>query len=80
MGFVDLRGRAAFNILIRTLVWRPRGDVGEVSFHVGGGITWSSDPDAEERETLTTLLAKVAGSIQSLDVEHVLSTTKPRRR
>jgi len=58
LGFVDVRGRMAFNILIRTLTWRPadrRGaasDEGEVAFHVGGGITWSSDPAAEERETL----------------------------
>ena len=49
LGFLDLGGRAAFNILIRTLVWRP----GEVSFHVGGGITWSSDARAEDDETLT---------------------------
>ncbi|MCY2960892.1 MAG: anthranilate synthase component I family protein [Planctomycetota bacterium] len=53
LGFVDTRGHAAWNILIRTLVWRPvaGADGGEVSFHVGGGITWSSDPEAEERET-----------------------------
>lgn len=60
LGFLDLGGRAAFNILIRTLVWRPGttsepGSVprGEVSFHVGGGITWSSDARAEDDETLT---------------------------
>ncbi len=52
LGFVDLRGHAAWNILIRTLVWRPTPEGGEVSFHVGGGITWSSDAAAEERETL----------------------------
>jgi para-aminobenzoate synthetase component 1 len=51
LGFVDSRGHAAWNILIRTLVWRPRDADGEVSFHVGGGITWSSDAAAEERET-----------------------------
>lgn len=55
-GFVDLRGRAAWNILIRTLLWREiaRGGErgGEFSFRVGGGVTWSSDPAAEERETL----------------------------
>ncbi len=53
-GFADLEGRAIFNILIRTLVWRPLRPAGEgeVSFHVGGGITWSSDPQAEEQETL----------------------------
>ena len=62
LGFLDRRGHGRFNILIRTLVWRPaeqppegesEGDLpGEVSFHVGGGITWASDPAAEERETL----------------------------
>ena len=55
-GFLDLRGRACFNVLIRSLVWRPlfeRGrHEGEVSFHVGGGITWSSDAELEEQETL----------------------------
>lgn len=64
LGFVDTRGRAAWNILIRTLVWRPlAGDEGEVSFHVGGGITWSSDPDAEERETAH----KGAGLLRALE-------------
>lgn len=65
LGYVDTRGRAAWNILIRTLVWRPRADGvdGEVSFHVGGGITWSSDPDAEERETAH----KGAGLLRALD-------------
>ena len=56
MGFVGLDGSSAWNILIRTLVWRPLGgplaNRGEVSFHVGGGITWGSDPVDEERETL----------------------------
>ena len=63
LGFVDVRGHAAWNILIRTLVWRPRAIGGEVSFHVGGGITWSSDPDAEERETLI----KGAGLLRALE-------------
>ena len=78
LGFVDLRGRALWNILIRTIVWRPKprpapGRIpsresaaaqpaaqtietsppveGEVSFHVGGGITWSSRAEAEDLET-----------------------------
>lgn len=62
LGFVDARGRAAWNILIRTLVWRPDGG-GEFSFHVGGGITWSSDARAEERETL----AKGAKLVETLE-------------
>ena len=54
LGFLDTRGHATFNILIRTIVWRPieDDDAGEVSFHVGGGITWSSDAAAEDQETL----------------------------
>jgi len=70
LGFVDVRGHAAWNILIRTLVWRPldasapdAGPQGEVSFHVGGGITWSSDAAAEERETL----AKAAKLVETLE-------------
>jgi para-aminobenzoate synthetase component 1 len=35
------------SILIRTLLVEP----GRVSFHVGGGITWASDPQAEWDET-----------------------------
>jgi para-aminobenzoate synthetase component 1 len=57
LGWLGHDGRAAFNILIRTLVWRPRADGasgadGEACFHVGGGITWSSDPASEDDETL----------------------------
>lgn len=68
LGFVDTRGQAAFNILIRTLLWRPRHGAsgrGEVSFRVGGGITWSSLARAEERETLD----KAAGLIAALQPE-----------
>ncbi len=63
LGFLDVRGNAAWNILIRTLVWRP--EPAEFSFHVGGGITWSSDADAEERETLL----KAARLIETLEGE-----------
>jgi len=67
LGFVDTRGRAELNLLIRTLLWRPRPDLGarggEVSFQVGGGITWSSNALAEERETLD----KAAGLLAALD-------------
>ena len=66
LGFVDLRGRALFNLLIRTMQWRPRPERGpaggEVSFRVGSGITWSSEAAAEERETLD----KAAGLIATL--------------
>ena len=56
LGMLDLRDRACFNILIRSLAWRPRPELGpsagEVSFRVGGGITWSSEAAAEDDETL----------------------------
>lgn len=61
LGFVDLRGNAAFNILIRTFLWREDSG-GELSFRVGGGITWSSKAQAEEHETL----AKAEGMFAAL--------------
>lgn len=51
---LDTRGELVANLLIRTLIWRPRPKdaprAGEVTFRVGGGITWGSDPAAEESE------------------------------
>lgn len=55
-GFVDVRGNACFNILIRTMQWRAEPEngplAGRARYHVGGGITWSSDAEEEDRETL----------------------------
>jgi para-aminobenzoate synthetase component 1 len=48
IGYISDHGRADFNIAIRTLV--VEGD--QAHFHVGGGITADSDPDAEYEETL----------------------------
>jgi para-aminobenzoate synthetase component 1 len=83
-GFVDRRGRACLNILIRTLVWRPEASPsaagegephspadavrGEVSYHVGGGITWSSDPRSEDEETLDKG-ASLAAALEVPDAE-----------
>jgi para-aminobenzoate synthetase component 1 len=79
LGALDCLGRARFNILIRTLVHRAEGqpahqapspDLGTVTFHVGGGITWRSDPAAEERETRVkgaTLAAALGGVDQPVD-------------
>lgn len=49
---LDTRGELVANLLIRTLIWRPRPGrgAGEITFRVGGGITWGSDPAAEEAE------------------------------
>jgi len=58
LGFLSNDGSAAFNVLIRSPLWRalpgegeqtPRG---ELSLRVGGGITFGSDPRAEDEETL----------------------------
>ena len=68
MGFIDIRGHAALSILIRTMVHRCQAPSSseeapaEVSFHVGGGITWNSDPGLEDDETLW----KAAGLLRAL--------------
>ncbi len=72
-GFLDVAGNACFNILIRTLQWRPApaagAEHGEVRFHVGGGITWSSNAQDEDNETLVkgANLARALG--HQLEVE-----------
>ena len=73
LGFVDVRGQASFNLLIRTVTWRsseaahgetePLPPRGEVSFRVGGGITFSSDSAAEDAETL----AKASGMMAAFE-------------
>jgi len=61
---LDTRGVAWASLLIRTLLWRPRPGAGraagEVSYRVGGGITWGSEPAAElaEAEAKGLLLAR----------------------
>lgn len=80
MGFLDLRGHAALSILIRTMVHRSAPDdasVGdgvsaEVSFHVGGGITWNSDPGREDDETLW----KAAGLLRALSDQSPLEASQ----
>lgn len=48
IGYLGLDGDADLNIAIRTVV--RAGD--HAVYHVGGGITWDSDPQAEYEETL----------------------------
>lgn len=48
IGYIGFDGRADFNIAIRTM----RITDGELSFNVGGGIVWDSDPKSEYEETL----------------------------
>ncbi len=55
--------QAAFNILIRTMLWHSQARAARVSFQVGGGITWSSDARREDEETLS----KAQGLLRALD-------------
>jgi para-aminobenzoate synthetase component 1 len=48
IGYLGFNGRADLNIAIRTVIFQN----GVATFHVGGGITMLSDPDAEYIETL----------------------------
>lgn len=56
LGFHSLDGRARWNLLIRSPLWRPDrnrgGAFGELSWRVGGGITWASDAADEDDESL----------------------------
>ncbi len=56
-------GRLGSSILIRTFV----ADGGRLTLHVGGGITWRSDPEAEWRETV----AKARGPLSAIGAREV---------
>jgi para-aminobenzoate synthetase component 1 len=58
LGWIGPDGAMATSILIRTLV----ADGSRLSLHVGGGITWQSDPGAEWAETL----AKARGPLGAI--------------
>ncbi len=57
-------GRLGSSILIRTFV----ADGGRLTLHVGGGITWRSDPQEEWDETVTKARGPLS-SIGALEVE-----------
>ncbi|PTM57613.1 aminodeoxychorismate synthase component I [Desmospora activa] len=61
IGYIDPRGSAEWNIAIRTMIWAG-GREANLSYHVGGGIVWDSDPDAEYEETL----AKGRGMLEAI--------------
>jgi para-aminobenzoate synthetase component 1 len=58
LGWFGPDGAMATSILIRTLV----ADGARLSLHVGGGITWQSDPAAEWEETV----AKARGPLTAI--------------
>jgi para-aminobenzoate synthetase component 1 len=55
--------RMGSSILIRTLV----ADGERLTFHVGGGITWRSDPEVEWQETM----AKAQGPLQAIGATEI---------
>lgn len=63
IGYFDTSGSADLNIAIRTL----RIADGVLSFQVGGGIVWDSDPISEYEETLLKAKAMVSALGGSLD-------------
>ncbi len=55
---LDTRGSLRASVLIRCLLWRDLGaGSGEAVYRVGGGITYGSDPAAEEEESLNKGIA-----------------------
>jgi para-aminobenzoate synthetase component 1 len=58
LGWIGPDGAMATSILIRTFV----ADGRRLTLHVGGGITWGSDPEAEWDETV----AKAAGPLAAI--------------
>ncbi|MBD5781430.1 aminodeoxychorismate synthase component I [Pelagicoccus sp. NFK12] len=63
IGYFDASGNVDLNIAIRTL----RIAAGRLSFQVGGGIVWDSDPASEYDETLLKAKAMVNALGGSLD-------------
>ena len=59
MGYLGFDGQAELNIAIRTMVCAG----GRLSYHVGGGITWDSEPAAEYEETLVKGRAMAASLV-----------------
>jgi len=69
LGWIGPDGAMATSIIIRTFV----ADGRRLTLHVGGGITWRSDPRAEWDETV----AKAAGPLGSIGA-HELADTEDR--
>lgn len=55
IGFFDPDGNFDFNVVIRSLIYAH--DRKKLSYHVGGAITWDSDPQSEYEETLVKATA-----------------------
>jgi para-aminobenzoate synthetase component I len=64
LGWIGPDGAMATSILIRTFV----ADGTRLTLHVGGGITWGSDPDAEWAETV----AKARGPLAAIGAREAI--------
>jgi para-aminobenzoate synthetase component 1 len=69
LGWIGPDGAMATSILIRTFV----ADGRRLTLHVGGGITWQSDPRGEWDETV----AKAAGPLGAIGGRESASTADP---
>jgi para-aminobenzoate synthetase component 1 len=72
LGWIGPDGAMATSILIRTFV----ADGHRLTLHVGGGITWGSDPGAEWDETV----AKAAGPLGAIGGREVEAPAEPAVR
>ncbi len=61
IGYLGFDGACDLNIAIRTMLCAH----GRTYYHVGGGIVWDSDPDAEYQETLDKGAAMRAALLES---------------
>lgn len=55
LGYIAPGGDFDLNVVIRSLVYDAQSR--RISYHVGGAITWDSDPEAEYQETLVKAAA-----------------------
>ncbi len=69
LGWIGPDGAMATSVLIRTLV----ADGTRLTLHVGGGITWGSDPAAEWAETV----AKARGPLGAIGGREIASNDSP---
>ena len=60
IGYLGFDGNCDLNIAIRTIICAG----GRACYHVGGGIVWDSDPEAEYQETLDKGVAMRAAVVE----------------
>lgn len=76
IGYISADGQMDWNIAIRTM----RCAREELTFSVGGGIVWDSDPQAEYEETLIKAKAMMQACGKSIDQVHKAQMQQQRER